>query len=156
MKKSELKTLVRTIVREEVAMAIQEVITEMKEPIQQFNTISNGEIRKTKPKRKKVVSEKKHFSNNSVLNDVLNETANGDSDWETMSGKKFNSKNMNDILHNQYGGMVGGSNIPIPQTDINDRPVTNVSDTLMDNLTKDYSGVLKSMKKNADKSRGSY
>lgn len=156
MKKSELKTLVRTIVREEVAMAIREVITEMKEPIQQVNTISNGEIRKTKPKRKKVVSEKKHFSNNSVLNDVLNETANDDSDWETMSGKKFNSKNMNDILHNQYGGMMGGSNIPIPQTDINDRPVTSVSDTLMDNLTKDYSGVLKSMKKTADKSRGGH
>jgi hypothetical protein len=50
--------------------------------------------------------------------------------------------------------MNGGGNVPLPQTDINDRPVTNVSDTLMDNLTKDYRGVMKSMEKASNKTRG--
>ena len=36
MKKSDFKMVIRKIVREEVAMAIQEVITEMKEPLQRW------------------------------------------------------------------------------------------------------------------------
>tara|TARA_R110002073_G_scaffold334394_1_gene523783 strand:+ start:1096 stop:1557 length:462 start_codon:yes stop_codon:yes gene_type:complete len=152
MKKSDFKMVIRKIVREEVAMAIQEVITEMKEPLQQINTVHAGEIRKTTPKKKKVV-EKKNFSSNSVLNDVLNETAN--SEWETLGGGTQTSKNMNNVLQNQYSDlMAGGNNVPLPQTDINDRPVTNVSNDLMNNLTKDYSKTLKAMEKSANKSRG--
>ena len=152
MKKSDFKMVIRKIVREEVAMTIQEVITEMKEPLQQINTVHAGEIRKTTPKKKKVV-EKKNFSSNSVLNDVLNETAN--SEWETLGGGTQTSKNMNNVLQNQYSDlMAGGNNVPLPQTDINDRPVTNVSNDLMNNLTKDYSKTLKAMEKSANKSRG--
>ena len=152
MKKSDFKMVIRKIVREEVAKAIQEVITEMKEPLQQINTVHAGEIRKTTPKKKKVV-EKKNFSSNSVLNDVLNETAN--SEWETLGGGTQTSKNMNNVLQNQYSDlMAGGNNVPLPQTDIDDRPVTNVSDDLVNNLTKDYSKTLKAMEKSANKSRG--
>ena len=62
---------------------------------------------------------------------------------------------MNNVLQNQYSGlMAGGNNVPLPQTDINDRPVTNVSNDLMNNLTKDYSKTLKAMEKSANKSRG--
>ena len=59
------KKTIRQIVREEVAMAIQEVITELKKPKQQVS----------QPIPKKKIVEKKQYSNNSILNDVLNETA---------------------------------------------------------------------------------
>ena len=147
MKKSELRTLVRTIVREEVAMVIHEVITELKEPAVVEKTTTQ------KPKKKKVVKEKQHFTSNSVLNDVLNETAN--EDWPTLGGGTQTSQDMNNVLRQQYGDMMnGGNNISLPQTDIEGRPVTSVSEDLMNNLTKDYSGMLKSMEKAADKTRG--
>ena len=37
MKKSDFKLMIRKMVREEVAMAIQEVITELKQPTQQVS-----------------------------------------------------------------------------------------------------------------------
>ena len=57
-KKPNIKTIIRQIVREEVAMAIKEVITELKQPTQ------------SKPQPKKIV-EKKSFTNNSVSNTDL-------------------------------------------------------------------------------------
>ena len=143
MKKSDFKLMIRKIVREEVAMAIQEVITELKQPTQQVS----------KPKPKKKMVEKKSFTSNSILNDVLNETANDE--WQTMGGEKYTSNKMNDVLRGQYGDMMNGGNVNVaPQTDINDRPVTNVPDHLMDAFTKDYSKTLKAMEKSANKSRG--
>ena len=143
MKKSDFKLMIRKIVREEVAMAIQEVITELKQPTQQ--------VSKQKPKKKMV--EKKSYTSNSVLNDVLNETANDE--WKTMGGATYTSNKMNDVLKGQYSDLMSGGNMNVvPQTDINDRPVTNVPNHLMDAFTKDYSKTLKAMEKKAMKSRG--
>ena len=143
MKKSDFKLMIRKIVREEVAMAIQEVITELKQPTQQ--------VSKQKPKKKMV--EKKSYTSNSVLNDVLNETANDE--WKTMGGGTYTSNKINDVLKGQYGDLMSGGNMNVaPQTDINDRPVTNVPDHLMNAFTKDYSKTLKAMEKSANKSRG--
>ena len=143
MKKSDFKLMIRKIVREEVAMAIQEVITELKQPTQQVS----------KPKPKKKMVEKKSYTSNSILNDVLNETANDE--WQTMGNGTYTSNKMNDVLRGQYGDMMNGGNVNVaPQTDINDRPVTNVPDHLMDAFTKDYSKTLKAMEKSAIKSRG--
>ena len=143
MKKSDFKLMIRKMVREEVAMAIQEVITELKQPTQQVS----------KPKPKKKMVEKKSYTSNSILNDVLNETANDE--WQTMGGGTYTSNKMNDVLRGQYGDMMSGGNVNVaPQTDINDRPVTNVPDHLMDAFTKDYSKTLKAMEKSATKSRG--
>ena len=143
MKKSDFKLMIRKMVREEVAMAIQEVITELKQPTQQVS----------KPKPKKKMVEKKSYTSNSILNDVLNETANDE--WQTMGGGTYTSNKMNDVLRGQYGDMMSGGNVNVaPQTDINDRPVTNVPDHLMDAFTKDYSKTLKAMEKKAIKSRG--
>ena len=134
------KKTIRQIVREEVAMAIHEVIDELKQP-----SLSSQE---------QPMQEKKNFSQNSVLNDVLNETA-SDGEWKTLGGSEFTSDRMNELVGGQYGDMMnGGNNVPLPQTDIDGRPVTNISDTLMDNLTKDYSQTLKVMEKASEKSRG--
>ena len=59
-KKTNIRTVIKKIVREEVAMAINEVITELKQPTQQVS----------QPKPKKKIVEKKKLSNNSILNDI--------------------------------------------------------------------------------------
>ena len=95
-KKTNVRTMIRKIVREEVAMAIQEVITELKQPTQQIS----------KPTH--VVDEKKSFSKNSVLNDVLNETAvssppidNGSSTYPNMNDKIYTTNDVGEMMNNQ-------------------------------------------------------
>ena len=118
------KKTIRQIVREEVAMAIQEVITELKQPTQ------------SKPQKK--IVEKKEYTNNSVLNDVLNETANGD--WETMGGGEFTTDRMHELVGNQYGNMMNKTQ-QVPS-----------SDPMSQFLNKDYSQVLeKSIEKSKNK-----
>jgi len=125
-KKPNIKTIIRQIVREEVAMAIKEVITELKQPI------------KSQPQPKKIV-EKKSFTSNSVLNDVLNETAQ-DSDWKTLGGGEFTSDRMNELVGRQYGDIV------------NQQQVVPSSDPMSQFLNKNYSEVLqKSIQKSKNK-----
>ena len=127
-KKTNIKTVIRQIVREEVAMAIKEVITELKQPIE------------SQPQPKKIV-EKKQFTENSVLNDVLNETAQ-DSDWKTMGGSEFTSDRMNELVGRQYGDMMNSTPQQVPSND----PMSQF-------LNKDYSEVLeKSIEKSKMKS----
>ena len=118
MKTTKKKKTIRQIVREEVAMAIHEVITELKKPTQ------------SKPQPKKIV-EKKSYTNNSVLNDVLNETAN-DGDWETLGGSKFTTDRMNELVGRQYGDMMNDTPQQVPS-----------SDPMSQFLNKDYREVLK-------------
>ena len=115
-KKTNIRTIIRKIVREEVAMAIREVITELKQPPQ------------PKQKSKKIV-EKKSFTNNSVLNDVLNETAQRE-EWKTMGGGKFDSSRMNELVGGQYGDIMNGTT-QVPS-----------SDPMSQFLNKNYSQVL--------------
>ena len=116
-KKPNIKTIIRQIVREEVAMAIQEVITELKQPIE------------SQPQPKKIV-EKKSFTNNSILNDVLNETAQ-DGDWKTLGGGEFTTDRMNELVGRQYGDMMNQQPQVVPS-----------SDPMAQFVNKDYSQVL--------------
>ena len=126
-KKTNIKTIIRQIVREEVAMAIKEVITELKQPIE------------SQPQPKKIV-EKKTYTNNSVLNDVLNETAQ-DGDWKTLGGGEFTSDRMNELVGKQYGDMMNQQPQVVPS-----------SDPMSQFLNKDYSQVLeKSIEKSKNK-----
>ena len=117
-KKPNMRTVIRQIVREEVAMAIKEVITELKQPTQ------------SQPQPKKIV-EKKSFTKNSVLNDVLNETAQ-DGDWKTLGGGEFTSDRMNELVGKQYGDIMNTSPQQVPSND----PMAKF-------LNKNYSEVLK-------------
>ena len=127
-KKTNIKTIIRQIVREEVAMAIQEVITELKQPIE------------SQPQPKKIV-EKKSFTANSVLNDVLNETAQ-DGDWKTLGGGEFTTDRMNELVGGQYGDMMNQQPQVVPS-----------SDPMSQFLNKDYSEVLE---KSIEKSNKKY
>ena len=121
--KKNIKTIIRQIVREEVAMAIGEVVNELKQTT------------KSKPQPKKIV-EKKSFTTNSVLNDVLNETA-ASEEWKTMGGSKFDSSRMNELVGRQYGDMINQQTQVVPSTD----PMAQF-------VNKNYSEVLeKSIKK---------
>ena len=130
MKKSDFKLMIRKIVREEVAMAIQEVITELKQPIQQAS----------QPQPKKIV-EKKSFTKNSVLNDVLNESAQG-GEWKTMGGGVYDSSKVNEVVGNSYGDMMNGTQ----QVSSND-PMSQF-------LNKDYSQVLQKSVEKSKQKRG--
>ena len=126
-KKTTTRKTIRQIVREEVAMAIQEVITELRQPIE------------SQPQPKKIV-EKKSFTNNSVLNDVLNETAQ-DGEWKTLGGSEFTSDRMNELVGGQYGDMMNTTPQQVPS-----------SDPMSQFLNKDYSEVLeKSIEKSKNK-----
>jgi len=114
-KKTNIKTIIRQIVREEVAMAIKEVITELKQP--------------TKSQPSKPV-EKKSYSSNSVLNDVLNETAQ-DGDWKTLGGGEFTTDRMNELVGGQYADMMNASPQQVPS-----------SDPMSQFLNKDYREIL--------------
>ena len=118
-KKTNIKTIIRQIVREEVAMAIKEVITELKQPIE------------SQPKPQKKIVEKKQFTENSVLNDVLNETAQ-DGDWKTLGGGEFTTDRMNELVGGQYGNMGNQRSQQVPS-----------SDPMSQFVNKDYREVLK-------------
>ena len=127
-KKPNIKTIIRKIVREEVAMAIKEVITELRQPSQ------------SKPTQSKSIQEK-HYSKNSVLNDILNETANSE-EWKTMGGGTYDSSRANEVLSSQYGDMMNQQPQQVPS-----------SDPMSQFLNKDYSEVLeKSIEKSKMKS----
>ena len=142
MKKSEIKTTIRQIVREEVAMAIHEVITELKQPPQVMTAVT-GEIRKTKPKKK--VVEKKDYTSNSVLNDVLNETAQSE-EWKTMGGGKFDSSKMNELVGGQYGEMMNNSSTNTDGS-LARQMGMNPEDPSADFLKKDYRAVMNAIDK---------
>ena len=127
-KKPNIKTIIRQIVREEVAMAIQEVITELKKPTPT-----------TKPMTPKKPTQNSSFTSNKILNDVLNETAQ-DGDWKTLGGGEFTSNRMNELVGRQYGDMMNGTQ-PVPS-----------SDPMSQFLNKNYSEVLeKSIEKSKNK-----
>lgn len=86
MKKSELKYMIREVVREEVRGALKEFLTP----------------KKTKNTKKKVTeTTSKVYAKDSILNDVLQETAASD-EWKTMGDGVYDSSKMNKVLSNQY------------------------------------------------------
>ena len=134
-KKTNIRTVIRQIVREEVAMAINEVITELKQPIQQ--------VSQPKPKKKIVEGKQpyKNYTENSVLNDVLNETAQSDN-WKTMGGGTYDSSRMNDVVQSSYGDMMNNTNDIV------------VDGQTPDFLKKDYRKLMKAVDKKANQTRG--
>ena len=142
-KKTNIRTMIRKIVREEVAIAIQEVITELKQPSSQI---------RTKPVKKVVEGKRvyKKYTENSVLNDVLNETAQSE-DWKTMNNEVYDSSKANEVISSQYGDLMNSkpsSNTMIASMGVN--PDT-VEDNVKDALGKDYSQLMKAISKKKGK-----
>ena len=134
-KKPNIKTIIRQIVREEVAMAIKEVITELKQPTQ------------SKPQPKKIV-EKKSFTKNSILNEVMNETA-ASEEWKTMGDGTYDSSKVNEVIGRSYGDIMKDStqvNADAMVASMGVNP-TEVDDSVKNIFTKDYRSVMKAIDK---------
>ena len=135
MKKSELKLMIREVVREEIRFALKEFIT-------------NKKPSNIKPNPKPKVVENKSFTKNSVLNEVLNETA-MDGDWKTMGGKEFTTDRMGEIMGQSYGEMMNDTTKPSADNvvaSLGGDP-DNISDDVKSALTRDYSGLMKAIDK---------
>jgi len=132
MKKSELKTMIRTVIREELQMAMGGLLKEVKS--------------KKKPQQPKKY-EKKDFSKNSILNGVLNETA-ASEEWKTMGGGTYDSNRASEVMSSAYGKMMtddsdsGDVMVASMGTDPN-----NVPDDVKNALTRDYRGLMKAIDK---------
>ena len=84
MKMSQLKMVIREVVREEIRLGLKEVLGGVKkQPVQ-----------KSKPKQKQ------NYTKNAVLNEVLNETST--EGWETMGGTEYTSDRMGELVVDQY------------------------------------------------------
>ena len=123
MKTSQLKMIIREVVREEIRLGLQEIIGDMKKPKQQ------------PAKQIKKVVENKNYSNNPIINQVLNETASDE--WETMGDKKYTSDNMGEVLQSSYGKMMNN----------NDTSEISVDGQTADFMNKDYRGLLNAVSK---------
>ena len=123
-KKSKIKTLIRQIVREEVAMAIHEVIVELKQPRQ-----LTSDLKVNKPSKKKIV-DKKEYSKNPILNEVLSDTANND-EWKSMGDGTYTTDKINDIALRQNNDSVNSNG--------------TISNDLPNFLTKDYRSLMKAI-----------
>ena len=138
MKASQLKMIIREVVREEIRLGLQEIIGDLKQPKQ----------RVVQPKRKTV--EKQDFSKNPIINEVLNETAATEEEWKTMGGEKYTSDKMGDILSNSYGKLMTDDSDNSNGTLASEMGV-NPNDPAAAFLKKDYRAVMKAVDKKQGK-----
>ena len=117
MKMSQLKMVIREVVREEIRLGLKEILGGVKkQPVQ-------------KPKQTQ------NYSKNPILNEVLNETKS--EEWELMGETEYTSDRMGEIMGNDYSNLMDNN----PET-----PVT-VDGHQPDFLKKDYRAVMKAIDK---------
>ena len=138
--------LIREIVKQEVQKEVRKILISEGAKAISNNVIPTSVPQKTKPKE---VS----YTKNPTLNKILNETARGEEfeEYPTMGGETFDSTKMADAMG--YGGMLGSAEekrkVGAIQTaqaagvDTSSEAVQNV----MQDLTKDYRGVMNALKK---------
>ena len=153
-KSNKLANLIRELVKQEVKKQVTEIF--IKEGVKSMTeSASKNDVMEVLPKRKPKPKKEVTYTKNPVLNDILNETANAGTDeyeeYPTMTGKPFDSTRMAEAIG--YGGMLGDAESRRKQAaiqtaqavgaDTNNEAVQNV----MQDLTKDYRGVMKALDK---------
>ena len=154
MKAKDLAQLLEVIVRKGVREELKPIIAEVKKS-------SKPVIKEAKSKKRVVkkdpldvdhIFEQKapqtqKFTDNSVLNDLLNETAN-DGEWRNMD-TMYTSNQAQGFTRAQMASALGyGEQGVIPTTDIDNNPVDMAalqSSGVADALTKDYSALMKTI-----------
>ena len=148
MKKNDLIKIIELVVRKEVKKQMNEIF--IKENKSSLNSLT--------PKPKKKVVQKKEpvqYTENKLLNDVLNETvglSKGDSEMDeypTMGGGVFDSSRATELLGYGDSMMMGGDKetqrkVAAVQT-MKQAGVTSeqVPESLVNALTRDYSDLMK-------------
>ena len=128
MKSKQLAQAIRKIVKEEVQKQVRSILAEQ----------VNENVSFTEPQQ----YEKKKFTSNSALNDILNETVQT-TNYETL--KTFNSSDARAGFASMQSGFGATNSNPIPDRDVNGAPMNpnNVSSDVMKALTRDYSELVK-------------
>jgi hypothetical protein len=140
----------RKVIREEVQAAVR---TEMKRMLSEnktshTKTITHGlELEQMANFQASKRQERKTFSKDPMLNDLLNETA-------TLPADEWTTMNFRSEMAQAFGGMRGNgdTNVPFvaPQTDLDGRPVNMANEQVaatVNAMTKDYSALMKAIDK---------
>ena len=142
MKSNKLVSLIKEVVKQEVKKQITDIL------------ISETNIPKETPvvKKKKVKEQK--FTDNSVLNKILNETAQQKEEYSTLGGGTFDSSRMTEMLG--YGSGLGNKEVKreVAAASTLQSAGMNPDDApehLKNALTRDYSGLMKAIDKKKGK-----
>ena len=171
MKKSELLKIIETVVRKEVKKQMNEIFIKEEKSSSLTELVSKPLTEKEfkEPIRKQYKTKPKkevHYTSNTALNKVLNETAGGVpqgsaeasqvggyEDYPTLSGEVFDSNKINDVLVGSPPGVATTETVKQKKRDIgavqtikNARVnVDQVPDHVQNALTRDYSAVMKAI-----------
>ena len=132
MKMSQLKMVIREVVREEIRLGLKEVIGGIKKQPEQ-------PVQKPKPKQKQ------NYTKNPVLNEILNNTE-AEQDWETMGGTTYTSERMSELVGGDYKNLMNDSE--------NTNSGVVVDGQTPDFLKRDYSGLMKAIDKKQKQKNG--
>ena len=141
MKSNKLVSLIKEVVKQEVKKQITDIL------------INETNIPKTKPVVKKKVKEQK-FTDNPMLNQILNETAQQQEEYPTLGGGTFDSSRMTEMLG--YGSGLGNKEVKrevAAASTLQSAGMTpeTAPEHLTNALTRDYSGLMKAINKKKGK-----
>ena len=141
MKQGKLVSLIKEVVKQEVKKQITDIL------------INETNIPKTKPVVKKKVKEQK-FTDNAMLNQILNETAQQQEEYPTLGGGTFDSSRMTEMLG--YGSGLGNKEVKrevAAASTLQSAGMTpdTAPEHLTNALTRDYSGLMKAIDKKKGK-----
>ncbi len=141
MKSNKLVSLIKEVVKQEVKKQITDIL------------INETNIPKTKPVVKKKVKEQK-FTDNPMLNQILNETAQQQEEYPTLGGGTFDSSRMTEMLG--YGSGLGNKEVKrevAAASTLQSAGMTpdTAPEHLTNALTRDYSGLMKAIDKKKGK-----
>ena len=141
MKQGKLVSLIKEVVKQEVKKQVTNIL------------INETNIPKTKPVVKKKVKEQK-FTDNPMLNQILNETAQQQEEYPTLGGGTFDTSRMTEMLG--YGGGLGNKEVKREVAAASTMKSAGMNpeaapEHLKNALTRDYSDLIKAIDKKKGK-----
>ena len=141
MKQGKLVSLIKEVVKQEVKKQITDIL------------INETNIPKAKPVVKKKVKEQK-FTDNPMLNQILNETAQQQEEYPTLGGGTFDTSRMTEMLG--YGGGLGNKEVKREVAAASTMKSAGMNpeaapEHLKNALTRDYSDLIKAIDKKKGK-----
>ena len=149
---NKIVSLIREIVRQEVKKEVKNIF--IKEGIQSMSQkVSNDTMMEVLPERKPKPKTKVQYTKNPMLNDILNETANGGEmdEYPTMGNGTFDTSKMAEVMG--YGNVLGSAEDKRKAAAVQTARAVGADTSnpavqdVMSNLTKDYRGVMKALDK---------
>ena len=142
MKQGKLVSLIKEVVKQEVKKQITDIL------------INETNIPKTKPAVKKKKVKEQKFTDNVMLNQILNETAQQQEEYPTLGGGTFDSSRMTEMLG--YGSGLGNKEVKrevAAASTLQSAGMTpdSAPEHLTNALTRDYSGLMKAIDKKKGK-----